>query len=91
MKPLLSQVITITSQRPQQAVIDKQYVGRIGVNFDNVIPIAMQPVVMNNRLAGNDTAFIDTPGDFKPLKRLEIYAPKRSQPFAKNGLVEVMT
>lgn len=73
MKPLLSQVTPtiITSQRPQQTVIDKQHVGRIEVNFNNFIFIAMHPFVMNNRLAGNDLAFIDTAGDFKAKNGLK--------------------
>jgi hypothetical protein len=52
-------------------VTDTQYVGRIGVNFDNLISIAMQPLVINNRLESNDPAFVDTPGDFKARKCLK--------------------
>lgn len=43
---------------------------RIRVNFDNLISIAMQPLVINNRLASNDPAF-DTPGDYKARKVLK--------------------
>ena len=50
---------------------DTQYIGRIGVNFDNYISIAMQPLVINNRLESNDPAFVDTPGDFKARKGLK--------------------